>query len=273
MEKDQITQYLSKVANDLGMKILAAPAYGWHYKSIGSKVSDGSGTSRWLRVLAEKKNETNDRIWLGVKSAGQIHGVNKPGWYGDYEWEDGEYHCRADILEFVSDRPISSSPELHSQIQLEEDWLAHLRNALEHLHVVKTDRIAVRQDLVTRRLREIFGDTVDAEITEWETSHGDLHWANLTKPQFWLLDWEAWGIAPKAFDAALLYCFTLQQPEIAKLIYNRFRDWLDTPSGRKAQMFACAELMRMTKLYSDHPQLYPFLEQHAKRLIAHHNTF
>lgn len=268
MEKDTILRCLARAADALKLKTEGNPAYGWHYKSVGSKVSDSAGNIRWLRILARTKDQKNDRVWFGLKSAGEIQGVNKPAWFGDYEWEEENLRSRADILEFISDTLISDSPELRSEIQLSEKWLGSLRVSLECLRHAKTDRVAVRQDLVTRRLRERFGEKVDAEIKEWETNHGDLHWANLTTPVCWLLDWEAWGTAPKGFDVALLYCFTLQQPKTAKMVYESFKDWLDTPSGNKAQMFACAELMRMSELYSDHPQLYPCLANRAEELAS-----
>jgi hypothetical protein len=266
MDKDTIQAYFIKAAVALNLKADGCWVYGWNNKSAGSKVIDRIGNFKWLRVIVWPNQQKNERVWFGLKSAGQITGVNKPAWLGDYEWEDGEFRCRADVLEFIGDKPVSDLPNLRQEIDLSGKWLEKLRGSLESLRKVPTDRIAVRQDLVTRRLHERYGQDVDAEIKEWETSHGDLHWANLTMPGCWLLDWEAWGTAPKGFDIALLYCFTLSQPKTAKAIFNHFKDCLDTQDGHKARMFACAELMRMTELYSDHADLYPYLVREAEQL-------
>ncbi len=271
MEQEFITNALYSAANSLSLIITAPPAYGWHYKSAGSKVTDSNGNVRWLRVIAWPRHQKNERVWYGAKSTTQIKGVRKPSWFSDYEWDINEMRCRADILEFIADKLISDTPDLRCDFQPTEKWLSDLRISLEELHTTPTDRVSVRQDLVTRRLRERFGQNVDANVLEWETSHGDLHWANLTSPVCFLLDWEAWGVAPKAFDVALLYLFTLQQPRAARMLYDCFKDWLDNPIGHKAQMFACAELLRMSETYADHLKLYPFLIRRAEELSSLYN--
>jgi hypothetical protein len=268
MEKIAIKECLSRAASDLALTLEGSPSYGWHFKSAGSKVSNVHGKTWWLRVLRLPKSQKNETIWTGLKNSAKLEGVKKPSWYSDHEWDEIEFCCRADVLEFIKDKPISDKLELSSEIELPEVWLSQLRLSLENLHRVTTTRVCVRQDLVTRRLQSRFGTTVDATITEWETSHGDLHWANVTTPNCWLLDWEAWGSAPKGFDVALLYCSALTQPRTAASVYEYFRDWLETPNGKKSQMFACAELMRMTEVHSDHPGLYSLLMQRGQKLAS-----
>jgi len=268
MEREDIVRCLVVAAGALQLRVDGLPVFGWHNKSAGSRVLDSDGNRRWLRVLAWPVSEKNESVWSGLKIAGQIHGVKKPSWLGEFEWDQNGLRCRADILELINDKPISQTPNLSSKIQLPDSWFQELRGSIESLHRTETNRVCVRQDLITRRLQERFGQAVDVNITEWETSHGDMHWANLTAPQCWLLDWEAWGVAPRGFDVALLYCFTLGQPQMANSIYEFFHDWLSTPSGEKAQMFSCAELMRMTELYSDHRELYPHLERLAEKFAV-----
>jgi hypothetical protein len=48
---------------------------------------------------------------------------------------------------------------------------------------------AEEMELVTRRISQILGGAVDTTVTEWVTSHGDLHWGNITAPGLSLLDW------------------------------------------------------------------------------------
>lgn len=266
MDKEVLQSLLRKAAGRLDVLVEGQPVFGWHQKSIGARVLDRRGTKRWLRLLAWGKEQSNDRLWTGLKASASIQGVRKPLWLRDCEWEEGVLRIRSDLVEYIDDRTVSDTPELRFDLELRAGWLPSLRSSLQALHKSATDRIAIRQDLVTRRLRERFGDRVDAEVREWEPSHGDLHWANLTRNECCLLDWEAWGIAPKGFDVALLFAFTLQSPETANAVSRIFEDWLDCEAGRKAQMFACAELMRMTELYSDHEGLYEPLSMLAASL-------
>lgn len=85
------------------------------------------------------------------------------------------------------------------------------------------------------------------------TSHGDLHWANLTAPRLVILDWEQWGLAPYGYDIATLYCHSLLVPETAATIRHRFTHMLDSPDGRRAQLLTIARMHGRTRMgdYTD----------------------
>ncbi|WP_146134754.1 phosphotransferase [Actinopolyspora mortivallis] len=67
-------------------------------------------------------------------------------------------------------------------------------------------------------------------VLDWETVHGDLHWANLLRPELGLLDWSLWGRGPAGTDAATLYCYSLLAPRTAATVWHTFVDVLDAPS-------------------------------------------
>ena len=60
---------------------------------------------------------------------------------------------------------------------------------------------------------------MDTTVTEWATSHGDLHWGNITAPRLCLLDWADWGLAPRGNDAACLWGSALAAPDTADRVH------------------------------------------------------
>lgn len=240
-------------------------AFGWHDKSMGTPVRDGEAR-RWLRVQWRVRNTVSDKLWYGNWDARDIEGVRKPRVLRSEEWITDGVEWRADLMDYVHSRPCSPTPPLLHAISLSGAWWSSLRHSLDSLARHPTERVAIRQDLVTRRIGEYFGAGMPAEVRAWTTVHSDLHWANVTAPECWIVDWEAWGRGPAGFDAALLLCYSLAQPDVAWTIRTRFADWLDTPDGSVAQAFACAELLRMAELHGDHPEIYPHLQDFANQL-------
>src|SRR5699024_8914077 len=78
---------------------------------------------------------------------------------------------------------------------LPETWWAALRNGLDSLAAHTTNRVALEQGHLSRRVREVYGSEVDTRVPgdAWACAHGDLGYANLTGPELVLLDWESWG--------------------------------------------------------------------------------
>lgn len=117
-----------------------------------------------------------------------------------------------------------------------------------------------------RRLLATFGVQIDPAQLEWTTAHGDVHWANVTAPRCWLLDWESWGRAPAGYDAALLLGTSLLQPETAARVRTVFSDVLDIPGGQLAQLLAAAKLLSLVE-YGDHPELAIPLHRHTRTIV------
>jgi aminoglycoside phosphotransferase (APT) family kinase protein len=115
-------------------------------------------------------------------------------------------------------------------------------------------RVSARQDLISRRI-SAFAPQINPEVTEWSIAHGDLHWANLTIPKLYILDWEGWGIGPRGLDSATLWAFSLAVPSLAARICQEFAEHFNSRSGKIAQLFMCVELLRMIETFGDHPSL------------------
>jgi hypothetical protein len=104
-------------------------------------------------------------------------------------------------------------------------------------------------------------------VGAWTTAHADLHWANLTAPDCHLLDWEGWVAAPAGYDAALLYCTSLLQPDVAARVHEVFADVLDSPDGLRAQLCAASRLL-LRVAYGHDLDLVTPLHRHANRLVS-----
>jgi hypothetical protein len=128
-------------------------------------------------------------------------------------------------------------------------------------------RVSGRQELITRRVSQVLGGAVDTTVTEWATSHGDLHWGNLTAPGLSLLDWADWGLAPRGNDAACLWGSALAVPDTAERVHAEFRDDLDCRSGKIARLWVCSNILRMADQRADARDLAEPARAAADRLV------
>ena len=251
-----LQQAIERAAPILGVSLTAnAPRYGWGKKSVGAIVVMADGNEAWLRIQFVERDRLNSRQWSGEVEANSISGVKKPHILRFEDWREGDIAWRATLMDLVTYEPCSSTQELRSSLMLDDQWFLDLKQSLQNLQHVSTRRVCVRQDLVNRRISQTFGSSVDTTVRGWTTCHGDLHWANLTCPQMFILDWEGWGQGPVGLDAAFLLAFSLLSPDMAHRIRREFAQDLNSHDGMLSVLFACAELMRMIDLYDNHPDL------------------
>lgn len=242
------------------------PAFGWGGKSIGFGTSRGT----WVKVLFRPASQINERMWTGEECASVLTVVSKPQLLGSVCWLDATRGLmwRADETTLVEAPAISPTPEIREELpSLSTEWWETLRGSLTALAGAKTTRVAIRQDLINRRIREYAGTVVDPAVDEWLPVHADVHWANLTAPRMVLLDWEGWGLGPRGLDGATLWAFSLLVPAIAERVCDLFADELSCRSGALARLFMCVELLRMTRTFGDHPDLAGPLAREADRLV------
>jgi hypothetical protein len=183
--------------------------------------------------------------------------VHKPVVDEVVEWNEADRRVRAELMTLAPGTRISEDMALRRPVELDHTWWEQLRSSLDALAAYATERVCLDEQFVHRRLLAAFGIQIDAAQLEWTTAHGDLHWANVTAPQCWLLDWESWGTAPTGYDAALLLGTSLLQSDIAAQVRAVFAEVLDTPGGQLAQLLAAAKLLSLVD-YGDH-QSWPFL--------------
>lgn len=256
---------LQKAATHFSVTLQGTPIFGWNDRTIGAKVYKGN-VKYWLRVVTEQYYWAKGDWWVGNEAANQIKGILKPEVVDSWEWEQAEKKCKAVLMTYIKGEVCSKTPELRIWVALPQQWWVALRDSLDMLARLPTNRIITTQEKVNHRLHIYYGDEVDTTITQWETAHGDMHWGNIFSPRFCLLDWEGWGLAPKGYDAATLYCYSLLVPNVAKQVYDTFADKLDTVDGIKAQLYVITRLIRRID-QGDASELAIPLRQHAAVLL------
>ncbi|MET9633565.1 aminoglycoside phosphotransferase [Lentzea sp. NPDC006480] len=243
---------LNHAAGHFGLTIAGQARLGWLDRSISAPVQTAD-RQLWLRVVSEDKQWTGGDFWTGNLEANVFATLSKPRVLDVYEWEEWRQQ-RAELMTLAPGSPCSPTDTLRHAISLPDQWWTQLRRTIEVVAATPTDRINADQALVTGRIQQYFGNSVNPVVRHWETVHGDLHWANLMGPDFGLLDWELWGRGPTGTDAATLLCYSLLVPDTAERVRDTFADVLGTDAGQLALLYVAARLLhRVDK--GDHPHL------------------
>lgn len=270
MTQPNIDEALEEGARRLSLQLSSKGdrKYGWNRKSAGSTASNPQGHHVWLKVFGKPADSTESKLWDGELLASTLlRKVHMPRVLSNTDWNDGDWVWRCLTMEKIDERVLSDRPTLAADSLLPDRWVDSVYESLQYLSVQSTERVGIRQDLVTRRIAEQFGAEVPSAVGEWVTGHNDLHFANLTEETAWILDWESWGRVPAGFDAAWLYCNSLANPRASERIYERFEPLLSSASGTLALMFSVAELQRMYKLHGEYPEIQIELDRIAAELI------
>lgn len=243
--------HLERAAAHFGVTIKGDPIEGQYLRSVSAYV-EGDGPA-WLRVGREfiRWIEDPDMAdhWTGIPDSNVIIGVAKPWVLASTVWDDPDERrrVRADLMSVLPGLPCSETDALRTPLDLPEEWWGELRRSVDVIRAATTTRYATRPQRAGRRIRYVFGEDIAALLCpanwEWETTHGDLHWANLLCPAFGLLDWELWGPGPVGSDAATLYLFSLLVPDVARRVHEVFADLLDSPAGRIAQVNVASRIL------------------------------
>jgi hypothetical protein len=202
----------------------------------------------------------------GLERSSILHGVAKPEWQQSVSWIDraNDRMWRADEIEFIKARHVIPWGVLREVPDLPAEWWQDLNSSLDVLSKHTTARVAVRQGRITEAIKAAF-PVFDTTIEEWVTAHGDFYWQNLTAPEFYILDWEDWGTAPRGWDAASLWHNSLLVPTLADRVYRERQADLDCRSGLLCRLMRCAEVLTAPAGYAD-----DFIEPsraHAQHII------
>ncbi len=236
-----------RVAVETAFGITLDPATA-RYGNKGDTLGMVSDAGRWVRFQWRRPDSVSD-TWTGPETASALTGVVMPQLFRSLRWPDAGRSVvwRADEFSLVTDAAVSGPGSIDTAPELPDTWWATLHASLTALAAHDTARVAMESDHMARRIREVFGDEVteiDLTVPEWRTAHGDCHWGNLTAPSCVLLDWESWGQAPRGYDAATLWGFSLGVPDVASRIESEFVDDLSSRSGLLSRLLFCANVLR-----------------------------
>lgn len=244
LAEDVAAEVERRLAVRLDRTVVATGAWA---ESAGHRTDRGT----WVRIDSRAVSVIQPQSWVGAEAASVIPGVPKPAWLQSATWldPDGGRVWRAEEMELIADPVIAGhGAMLATDPRLPDTWWEDLRAALAALSRFRTFRVSGRQELITRRISQTLGNTahhVDTTVTEWSTSHGDLHWGNITAPRLVILDWADWGLAPRGNDAACLWATALAVPAIAARVLSEFHDELQSRSGRIARLWVVSNILRI----------------------------
>ncbi|MFK0016949.1 hypothetical protein [Streptomyces sp. NPDC091027] len=239
-------------------------------RSLGGRTERGT----WVRIERRGFERIGTQGWNGTEAAAVLQGVAMPEWYQGVAWrEPGEpVMWRADELELIASPSVAKGALVLEDPGLPDAWWAELNASLDALGDQQTPRIAtpdtvtITQQHVTQTLREVFPGTADTRIEQWVPAHADLTWANVMGPEFSLIDWEDWGMAPRGLDAATLWGNALAVPGLADRVHRERRADLESRDGKLMSLFFLSKIVGQYA-YEEDPLLAP-ARREAQRLVA-----
>ncbi len=248
----------------------AEDKWGWHGRTLGRPVTTADGAG-WLRLASSPTDDIIGTFWNGATEA-QRHiprSVPRPQLIGCHDWTTGRWAYRAELYEHVPGHILSTIAILTAAPDLPATWWKALRDALDDIAAVPTERLTIHPGYLARIMPRHLGVPAedDAANLPWTTAHGDLHYANLAGPELHLLDWEGWGAAPAGYDAATLHSYSLLVPAAAARVRHELAHILDTPAGRYAELAVISEVLDGTSCLDDLALVGP-LRQRAALILG-----
>ncbi|MFJ8842421.1 hypothetical protein ACIRFF_05900 [Streptomyces cyaneofuscatus] len=238
-------------------------------RSVGGRTD----RSTWVRVERRSFRRIETQGVNGPETAAVLRGVAMPRWHSGLSWRDENEPVmwRADETALAVAPPVGQAALAIEDPRLPDAWWAGLNASLDALAAQRTPRVAtpdtesITQDLVDTTIRQVFPGAPDLTVDEWASAHADLTWANVTGPEFCIIDWEDWGMAPRGLDAATLWGNALAVPTLAERVLAARRPDLESRSGRLMALFFCA---KVAGPYADErdPRLVPARREAARLL-------
>ncbi|MBD0688366.1 hypothetical protein BG452_00905 [Streptomyces sp. CBMA123] len=252
----------AKAAGFLGLVCSGSSVFGTSGSTVGRRAE-----GLWLRVSCHSRRRAPRPSSQGPLGAQQLipEPVPRPRLHDTVDWTTDDWFYQADVFDFTGPA-VSSTPGLHADPGLKDNWWSDLKNALAGIATASGTKITLRPTWIDQVFPTYLGIPAPGNI-ERVTGHGDLQWANLTAEPLMILDWERWGLVPVGYDPAVLWVSSLLVPAVADRIRAEFSDILDTPAGRIGQLVALAEMLQAVDR-GYYPQLAPHLADQARELTG-----
>ncbi|MEU6681605.1 hypothetical protein [Streptomyces sp. NPDC046832] len=261
-DERRMTAAHHRAAGRLDVTVTGPASWGWNGRTLGRRAHHREHGDCWLRLDSAPAARRPDDLWEGTHAAWTaLPGVPQPRLYAVDESRAGGILYRAELAAHLDSPVCSAFPVLRTRLELPDRWWASLRDSLTLVQAAPTRRRTVRRQWLDDAFPRFLGLPAPRHA-EFTGCHGDLHWSNLTRRGPVLLDWEAYGTAPRGYDAALLLAYSLLVPRTAARVRAELAQLLDTPAGRIARLTAAAELLQNAS-HGDHPELVPRLIEFA----------
>jgi hypothetical protein len=155
---------LRHAAGHFGLTVISVPEFGWLDRSISAAVRAGD-QRLWLRVVSEDKQWTGGEFWTGNLDANVFTSLSKPRVPDVYEWEEWRQQ-RAELMTSAPGSPCSPTDVLRHAIDLPDQWWTDLRATIEVVAAAPTGRAQADQALVTGRIQQHFGNSVNPVVRQ-----------------------------------------------------------------------------------------------------------
>lgn len=240
------------------------------------RASIGAATDRgtWIRLEHGQLDEIAFHGWGGIEASVALNGVGAPRWINSLTWraEVPGQAWRADEIELVHEPPVSKEPTLTADPGLPAAWWEAWSNRMQALADIHTARVATSEHIpvspehVAQVIDDVWAVHIGAEFTEWACAHGSMTWRKLTWPDCRVLGWDGFGLAPRGFDAAVLWSNSLAVPNLAARIWRERRADLESSTGVAMALFALARLLRSSQV--GHESIRPLVVREASALVG-----
>jgi hypothetical protein len=264
---DNLEEAFAEACRTLDLALLEEPRRSDWLKAIGGLVRGPDGIPYWMKVTGICGPPAT-RLREGEESSAAIAGVPRPAIHKIHDWTAKSVHWRALLMAPGPSPTVGSSMSFGRDVRpVTDHWLECLKSALDGLGQVVTSRLRFPREHIVRRLTRRFGAHAPYAADEWRAAHGDVNWGHVTAPDFCLLDWEMWGLAPRGFDAATLIVRSSGNPELVERLRVVFAEDLDTPSGRVAQLLSCDEMLSFIEAGWVAPRFYRPVADLARQVL------
>jgi hypothetical protein len=187
------------------------------------------------------------------------------------EWESAGVEWHAVMTSLVSSPTIKQFFNAGGSLAHDDRWVGLLRDVLGRIAALPTDHRCFSEQYVANAILARFGRDAPRFAAQWQTAHGDLNWKNLTAPDLVVFDWETWGLAPRAYDAAYLMVHLFEDIRIMERLEREYDSEFATESGCVGLLVACAEMLNFLEASGRDSRHSRNIEAIAERALRRHS--
>ncbi|MEZ5820330.1 MAG: hypothetical protein R3D82_05945 [Xanthobacteraceae bacterium] len=221
---------------------MQTPQHSLGSKSAGGRIRFGDGSLGWLKVSGVPVGTMNPRRQREA-SPRVRNDIPTPQVFRTIQWTSKAIRWQATTMSLVVFPTVDRFLADGGSLAGDDEWIARLRTALSQIAALTCSHHCMTQEYVAHAILPRFGPDAPHVATEWHTAHGDLSWGNLTAPELFVLDWESWGLAPRAYDAAYLTVHSMEDVDLMLRLEQEFADEFSSSSGCVGLLVACAEML------------------------------
>lgn len=232
-------------------------------KAAHAKVALPDGRILFLKVTGLVGKAWNHHRQAEVESLA-LTGVPRPSILRSADWHDNGVFWHAVLMTLAPGAAVTATTWVETgSAAITDEWLGELRAGLNAMRLGMASHPLGTPEDVQGLIRTFIGDHAPSSTPRWEAAHGDLNWSNLTAPEFMMLDWESYCLAPAGYDAGRLLAFTVLDDGLTARLMRTLAEELHSPDSRVGVLAGIA----MVKHQIREGQVTPALSAPVERLI------